>query len=92
MLDRESVSAKSTTGNDASAANSQTSFTTLTLGRRVRVEIQDGGVGGAGKPAVGKVTVGVITQRLAKGKFRVSFREGFPDMHLALPSPNVQLL
>lgn len=92
VLDRESVSAKCTTGKDASAANSQTSFTTLTLGRRVRIEIQDGGAGGAGKPAVGKVTVGVITQRLAKGKFRVSFREGFPDMDLALPSPNVLLL
>ena len=43
----------------------------LTLGRRVEVQISDGmEYGGAGGALV-NVCVGVITQRLADGKFRV---------------------
>ena len=43
----------------------------LTLGRRVEVRI-GGGTGNAGAGgALGRVCVGVITQRLAEGKFRV---------------------
>ena len=43
----------------------------LTLGRRVEVRISEG-MGNAGSGgALGRVCVGVITQRLAEGKFRV---------------------
>ena len=43
----------------------------LTLGRRVEMQISDGMEYGGAGGALGNVCVGVITQRLADGKFRV---------------------
>ena len=43
----------------------------LTLGKRVEVQISDGMEYGGAGGALGNVFVGLITQRLADGKFRV---------------------
>jgi hypothetical protein len=73
----------------------------LSLGRRVLVEVKQGAQEGERGIAVAHVDdhcaadgiacVGVITQRLAGGKFRISFRHSHPDMDIRLPSPHVRL-
>ena len=68
----------------------------LTVGRRVEIRDEpiqgaDGVRRGAGYGGLGP-SVGVITERLAGGRFRVSFRDGRADMQVLLPSPDVRLL
>lgn len=74
----------------------------LTIG--MRVELRDDSSSGKGvegksegeRGSEGRgaraCRVGVITERLPGGRFRVSFRGGRADMRLRLPSPDVRLL